>query len=362
MDLASALAERVKHGALRVSAAPVVALGVLQSTSDERAAHAALRLLLERRPAMAELVVRLANSPRFRWGPDVKAAQQAVVVVGRRALRELCVAAELHQWVFSGAHRSGLPLRRRAWREALCSASIASWLAPRFEQSAEEAFQTALFHDLGRVAVIGALERLLDAHGHPVPLDEQWALVEAHQVELGLRLAKLWSLPSSLTAAITRSGSELLSLADSLVTQLETSPLVTGTRVLSSQVVPQVAQLAATLSAFREPVFDETDDDDVLVVNEPIPGRGVVLSIDDVVTEAVVQSANPHGLVVDAVLELERLVLVCAGEARFHAVVRGHEGGGSRLVPWALSELQAEQWRLFVESGFEDLYAMALGA
>lgn len=362
MDLASALAERVTHGALRVPAAPLVALTVLRSTADERAAHQSLRLVLERAPALGELVVRLANSPRFRWGPEVRAVQHAVVVLGRRALREMSVAGELHEWTFSGAHPSGLPLRRRAWRQALCSASIASWLAPRFEQSAEEAFQAALFHDLGRVAVIGALERLLEAHGRPLPLDEQWALVEAHQVEVGLRLANLWSLPASLTAAIARAGPELITLADQLATQLETSPLVTGTKVLSSQVLPQVGQLASTLSAFREPVVGERDDDDVLVVDEPIPGRGVVLSIDDVVTEAVVQSASPHELVVDAVLELERLVLVCAGEARFHAVVRSHEGGGSRLVPWALGELQAEQWRLFVESGFEDLYAMALGA
>lgn len=353
MDVAAALEDRVKHGALRVAAAPLVALTVLRSTSDERAAHQSLRHMLERTPPLAEVVLRLANTARFRWGADVHALQHAVVVLGRRALRSVSVATEVHQWTFAGARPWGLPLRRRAWRLALTSASLASWLAPRFELSPEEAFQVTLFHDLGRVAVIGALERLVDQQGLTLPFSEQWALVERHQVELGLRLAKLWSLPAPMTAAIARAGHDVVAQADQLTAQLEQAPLVTGPQ----QVLPLVHQLAV----WREPVVAPAWEE-VLVADVGIPGRGVVLNVDAVVTEAVVHSATASELVVDASLELERLVFVGAGPARFYAVVRSHDAQGSRLVPWALTDSQAEQWRQFVDAGFEDVCALALGA
>ena len=137
MDLDAALAARVKKGAIRVPPSPVVALRMMQLLADEQTPVAALIATLEKDQALTAIVLRLANSAHYRRGAEVVSLEQALLVLGRKTLREVSVARELHgQTLHTGPL---VALRRRAWRESFSSAHVASFLAPMFEAKAEEA-------------------------------------------------------------------------------------------------------------------------------------------------------------------------------------------------------------------------------
>jgi putative nucleotidyltransferase with HDIG domain len=369
MDLDAALAARVKKGAIRVPPSPVVALRMMQLLADEQTPVKALIATLEKDQALTAIVLRLANSAHYKRGFDVASLTQAVLVLGRRALREVSVAKELHERTL----HSGVlvALRRRAWRESLACAQVASWVAPMCGANADEAFVAGLLHDIGRVPVIGVLEQLLTEHPEADTRSEDgwWAAVEAHHVELGAVLAKSWGLPAMIAHAITAHHDveqtspmlEVLRVADAVVQMMDGEPCLAPAQLgaIAQLTTEQCATLAAqlpmipaTLDAFREPVAEEHGDVIDYEVHlpdglDPLPQ--VTLTCEGLVTEADLQVASDERFVVHAQFRPGVLVKVRAGEAHFHARVSASSEGFVELRPWAMDAGQAREWHHFVE-------------
>ena len=369
MDLDAAMAERVKRGKIRVPPSPVVALRLMQLLADERSGPAALVAALEQDQTLAAIVLRLANSAAYRWTGEVVSLKAAVVTVGRKALRELSVARELHEHTLTSG--SLVALRRRAWRESLSCARIASWVAPLFRASPDEAFVAGLLHDIGRVPAIGILEQLLLEHPGADTRTEEgwWAVVELHHVALGAFLARSWGLPSAIAGVITKHHAleevspllEALRVADEVVRLLDGEPSLDGARLgaiaaLSTEqcdaLAAQLPLLPATFDAFREAdqgVAAGAIDYELRLPDALDPELQVTLTCEGLVTEADVLSVSEALFGVQCALRPGQVVKVRAGDARFHARVTASDGEAAELARWALDEGQAREWRRFVE-------------
>ena len=368
MDLEAVMIARVKKGTIRVPPSPVVALRLMQLLADESTPLEALKSALEQDQALAAIVLRLANSAAYRRAAEVVSLQQVVLVLGRKTLREVSVAKELHETTLGGG--ALVALRRRAWRESLACAQVASWVAPMFEVKPDEAFVAGLLHDIGRVPGIGILEQLLTEHPEADTRNEDgwWQLVEAHHVALGTLLGRSWGLPSLLALAIEQHHDpqvsspllEVLRVADQVVTLMDGEPFLAADHLgaiaaLSSAqceaLARQLPLIPATLDAFREPELTERAgviDYELQLPDALDPDHQVTLTCDGLVSEADLHSASAALFVVQVALRPGRLVKVHAGDARFHARVTASADGLSELKPWALDEAQAREWARFV--------------
>lgn len=370
MDLDAAMAAGVKKGTIRVPPSPVVALRLMQLLADESSAPAALAQAVEQDQSLAAIVLRLANSAAHRRSTEVVSLKAAVVSLGRQTLRELSVAKELHERTLGAG--ALVALRRRAWRESLTAARVASWVAPMFGTSADDAFVAGLLHDIGRVPAIGILEQLLEEHPSADTRSEEgwWALVELHHVALGALLARTWRLPALLARAISAHHAleensallETLRVADEVVKLLDGVPFLAARHLgaiaaLSSEQCEQLAEqlplLPGTFDAFREPAQAEPArviDYELRLPDALDPDLQVTLTCEGLVTEAEVLSVSEALFGVRAALRAGQLVKVRAGDARFHARVTASDGEAAELAPWALDEGQLAEWRRFVEA------------
>jgi len=379
VNLEERLEAEVKKGKVRVPPSPVVALRLMELLADDKASLMALKATLEKDQGLAAVVLRLANSARYRWASrEVTTLQQAIVVLGRKVLKEVSVASELHERML--AKGPLIALRRRAWREALVGAQVASWVSAEFRAVADEAFVAGLLHDIGRVPAIGVLEQLLREPGVVRPSDEEcWRLIERHHVELGALLARTWGLPRSLVTVISshhasdestpvleavRVGHDVVRLLDSHthVGVAELGVIANLSTAECERLVSKLASLPDTLDAFREPggaTGEEPMPDFELQVDddEPAVRREVLVFADGAETSAKVMRVGPRELAIDQPLGSGRVVLVRAGTGAFYAVVQRASSTGSELTPWALDGAQLTAWNGFVQ-GDEPLRAV----
>jgi putative nucleotidyltransferase with HDIG domain len=370
MDLDAALAARVKKGTIRVPPSPVVALRMMQLLGDEKTPLKTLVATLAQDQSLAAIVLRLANSAHYRRGAEVVALPQAVMVLGRTALREVSVAKELHERTIG----SGLlvALRRRAWRESLACAQVATWVAPWFSVAPDEAFVAGLLHDIGRVPAIGILEQLLTEYPDADTRSEDgwWDAVEQHHVVLGALLARSWGLPVAVASVITGHHDvaqtepmfEVLRIADQVVQLMDGEPYVAAEKlgVIAALSTSQCEELAAqlplipqTLDAFRETSVDEKAgviDYELHLPDALDHAPQVGLICEGLVIEADLRSATTDALIVEAEFRIGKLVKVRAGDARFHARVSSSGLGCVELRPWALDDAQRAEWQRFVDA------------
>lgn len=369
MDFDALLAERVIRGNIRIAPSPVVALRLMQLLSDEDTTIDVLTRAIGQDQALAAIVLRLANSAAHRRSTEVVSLRAAIVAVGRKVLREMSMAKELHERTLGSGPL--VALRRRAWRESLTCAQVASWVAPMLSASSEDAFVAGLLHDIGRVAAIGLMEQLHEEFRDQVGTrteERWWTLVEVHHVTLGSLLAQSWGLPSMLAQAIAQhhlsSAStpllQTLRVADQIVGLLDSGPFLSASTLGSiaglkkehcEALAAQLPLLPETSDAFREPALAEmaTVVDYELRLPEALsPDLQVTLTCEGLVTRADVLRISEPLLGVRSSLKPGQLVRVRAGEANFHARVTASNGEAAELAPWALNQAQADQWRRFV--------------
>jgi putative nucleotidyltransferase with HDIG domain len=377
MDLEASIAARIKQGTVRAPPSPLVALRLMQLLADERTPLAALKSTLEKDQTIAAIVLRLANSARYRWGREVTSLQQAIVVLGRKALREVGIAKEMHERTMSNG--SMVSLRRRVWRESLTAAHVASVVAGFFNVVADEAFVAGLLHDIGRVPAVGVIEEVLKSAGATVSEAEAWALVEKHHLELGGTLARTWGLPNGLIDVITRHHDpeftspllETVRLADQLVKLMDEVPCVTAEALAAlpkltadqrAELAKQLPLIPPTLDAFRESDAQKPGNEnyELNVMDEAAVAQRVLhVTYEGLVTEAKLKLGSEAAMTVTIPLQSERVVRVNAGDAAFYARVVGSEGDTAELKLWGLDAGQLSKWKAFVETGLEDVYSHA---
>lgn len=174
-----------------------VALELERLRDDGRVTLEQIVAVIEKDPTLASQILRLANSAFYRGLAQVETLNRAVVRLGIRRVVSLAFAAS--QSLACRAEQE--PFREMLsclWQRAYAQAQGTRWLAERIGQAgqAEEAFLAALFHDLGELFLLRALEELAKQTGELTQAVIEEVVLTLHP-ELGARLLRQWNLPET---------------------------------------------------------------------------------------------------------------------------------------------------------------------
>ena len=199
---------------------PAAVTELLTSFDNEEVDIGAIARLISRDQGLAARVLRVANSSFYGLQSKVASINEAVVVIGFRAVRSMVLAVGV-TGLFKVEKCPGFDLRGYL-RHAVGTGLVARALAARFGRNPEMAFTGGILHDLGQLAL---------AANFPVELSATLAYREQHDcfmvvaerdilgidhATIGGLLAENWRFPDSLRAALADHHAPAAATADSL--------------------------------------------------------------------------------------------------------------------------------------------------
>ncbi|GAB6068728.1 HDOD domain-containing protein [Methylothermus subterraneus] len=172
-----------------------VALELERLKNDGRVSMEQIVAAIEKDPTLAAQVLRLANSALYRGLAKADTLSRAVLRLGMKRVVSLAFAAS-QSLAYRGERPPYREMLRQLWTRTYLSACGARFLAERLGQGerAEEAFLAGLFHDLGELFVLRALECLSAKTGELTPALIEEAVTALHP-QFGAKLILQWNLP-----------------------------------------------------------------------------------------------------------------------------------------------------------------------
>ncbi len=186
---------------------PQTLVEVLRVTeSPETSAHELSRIILRDAPITARLL-HMANSALYGRAGKVNTVQQAVVLLGFRAVKSVVLSTSVYDIFSKQADSAGLNLEE-FWRHSLECASTSQLFAAKIGyQPQEEAFVAGLLHDMGLLLMSRAFGGEYTAFAARAPFDEDWDTTEQNEFgighsEAGAIFFQSWGLPPHLVAVV----------------------------------------------------------------------------------------------------------------------------------------------------------------
>lgn len=199
---------------------PSVVTDLIASMSDDDASITDIVKKITFDQGLTARVLRVANSPFYGLQSKVGTINDALVVLGFRAVRSMVLALGIN-----GAFRLDQCTGFDAYaylRHCVGAALAARALAPMAGQNVELAFTAALLHDIGQLVLASSFSddyalalAYREKHDCPLVVAERDILGLDH-AEVGAILAETWRFPECLRLAIARHHSPAGELADSL--------------------------------------------------------------------------------------------------------------------------------------------------
>jgi len=156
--------------------------------------------LINEDQSLASQVLKVGNSSFYTGLSKVATIKDAVIRLGAQEIANLVMMASQ-----VGQYKSCDPVldnaMQRLWDHALSCATGARWLASKtgYSSLATEAFMGGLLHDIGKLAIIKALEEILKAGGTKANVSEILIneILDTMHEDVGHRLMSSWSLPET---------------------------------------------------------------------------------------------------------------------------------------------------------------------
>lgn len=181
---------------------------VIRTADKESTTAVDVGRALQGDPALAAKILRLANSSWFGLTRSIESLDQAVVLLGRKGIRSLAIAASSYSWLARDLPGWSLG-PKQLWLHSSSAALAASLLARRSRLTEPDLALTAgLLHDIGMVALSMSLEsktKAIKAYAQreklTFPKVEQKVLGFDH-CQVGADLAVSWGIPDRVVEAI----------------------------------------------------------------------------------------------------------------------------------------------------------------
>jgi putative nucleotidyltransferase with HDIG domain len=185
---------------------PHAALRLWRLAQDENTSGREITRLIEREPALAARVLRIANSPVFQHEGQIASIERAVNVIGMREIADLALAGAC----VAGFSPLENQLLRSAdfWWHSFCTALLARDAARAAGLPPDDAFTAGLLHDIGQMMLFSrrgqvmtdVLRESLETE-RPLHELERTRLGFDH-AELGGALLRVWNLPKGVCDAV----------------------------------------------------------------------------------------------------------------------------------------------------------------
>ncbi len=250
---------------------PAIAATVIALVEDPNASADDLRAVIERDPALAARILKVANSSLFGFSRRIETLRHAIALLGFRTVKNLVLGASMKE-VFK---RFGLT-ERLLWEHATRAGAVAARLTDHasIDVDREEAFTLGLLHDLGKIALNNAAPEEYSRVVARVYNEGVTFVVAERDVfgfdhaELGALVAEKWKLPPRLETAIrlhhTPEALETLPIEDRRLTALATVTTALCTRLGVGRRSPVESFDPRTLPAWAALGLGADDFDSVL--------------------------------------------------------------------------------------------------
>jgi len=196
--------ERIKPTDL--PAPPQAALQIIRACAREEVTSTEISDIASTNPALTAELLRVANSPLYGISREVTSINNAVSVLGLRAIRNLVLCISIHDAV----DKEAIPNfdAEIFWEDSLRRAIIAKQLAGLTNQDADECFTAGLLQDFGLLILFylhpeqaSEWKTLRSMQPDKRLLREQEIFSITHNI-IGEKLVEFWELPGSLGQAI----------------------------------------------------------------------------------------------------------------------------------------------------------------
>lgn len=211
---------------------PTVVPALLRTLRDPTTSMRELSRHVAQDPTLVAAVLKVANSAHFRTSRPIASIEQALLVLGQDALRQVVARIAFKPILnvnSAGATARAAPL---IWQQAERCGLACHVLGPSFGASGFEAFLGALLQNAGTIAAVRLLDRAGAMPSHGCSDDFYTALV-AHARRLASDIGRHWTFPDAVIAAVESQVPMLLhSSASPLAMLLHTSDRLSKARLL----------------------------------------------------------------------------------------------------------------------------------
>ncbi|MBX7145565.1 MAG: HDOD domain-containing protein [Oligoflexia bacterium] len=185
---------------------PHVASRAIAMVENPDTTAAELTELLSSDTALAARVLKIANSAMFSRQREITTLNQAIMIIGFKALKGIIVAATLRQ-----INKSFGKLEKLIWENSIGTAVAATLISKKLRKRyLEEAFLLGLLHSLGQIVLLFQKETASDyKHVMELVRDDHLDYVSAEQQVFGFAhpligalVAKKWNFSSETCQVI----------------------------------------------------------------------------------------------------------------------------------------------------------------
>lgn len=185
---------------------PHVAARAIQMVENPNTSAPELTEVLTKDAALAARVLKIANSAMFSRQREITTLNQAIMIIGLKALKGIIVAAALRQMNKTSGRTEQL-----IWENSMCTAMAATTVAKHLKRRyTEEIFLLGLLHSLGQIVLLFneqsaadykiVLKKVRDEHLDYVTAESQ-VFGFAHPL-IGALVAKKWNFSADACQVI----------------------------------------------------------------------------------------------------------------------------------------------------------------
>ncbi len=193
------------QGDVTLASPPEIYARLCKLIEEPDSTSAMLGEVIERDPAIAARLLRLANSAFFALPVEVESVADAITLIGRQATRDLVLATEVIQR-FNDIPRELIDIYGY-WRNSLRCAILVRQLTSLLPESYsdESMFLAGLLHDIGHLVIYTRTpelgrKALLEHRHRGIPLHRvEREIMGFDYAEVGSALAMMWELPKMLS-------------------------------------------------------------------------------------------------------------------------------------------------------------------
>ncbi|HTQ53732.1 MAG TPA: HDOD domain-containing protein [Bryobacteraceae bacterium] len=189
---------QARAGLLKLPVFRPVALKILRLVANDQVEVQNVAGLLRADPGLSAQVLAVANSALYGNARHIDNLSRAILVLGFERTKALTLTVALKSFLrYPGKIRR----MENCWQHSLATALIAEDLAPIFGLGKDEAYISALIHDVGRLGLLMAFRDwyvpLLDAPHESVRacLESERSLLEMDHCQAGFWLTQRWGFP-----------------------------------------------------------------------------------------------------------------------------------------------------------------------
>lgn len=195
-DLLWRIDQRIERGDFEVPSLPPTSLQALELANRPSVEITKLVATIERDPVLTSNILRTANSTLYSTVEPAASLQQAIMRIGLRSVRGVVFSVSMQGTILK-ARGFSAQYSEEVWRQAQSVARIARAIGGRIGFDPEQAYVIGLLHDIGKIALLGLLEREMGHASIMSPALVGRAFHSSHQ-RAGRAMALAWKLPEEL--------------------------------------------------------------------------------------------------------------------------------------------------------------------